>query len=101
MKLTDQQINWLRTHVGAIEVDYSDFDQLTTEAWTDATGLPDETVAWEAAFEEEGLRYEEVFTLGDLRTAEISDDTLKLADGRSLRFKWTRVIPWEQIDNEN
>lgn len=97
MKLTEAQIDWLLIHTGSIEIDHNDYDKLNH--WADRKA--DDDVAWEASFEHEGLIYEETITLGDLRTAEIEDDTLVLQDSRELRFKWTKVIPWEAMNDEN
>jgi len=96
MKLTEAQIDWLLIHTGSIEIDDNDYDKLII-----GSNRSDDDVAWEASFEHEGLIYEETITLGDLRTAEIDDDTLVLQDSRELRFKWTKVIPWEAMNNEN
>jgi len=96
MKLTEAQIDWLLIHTGSIEIDSNDYDKLII-----GSNRSDDDVAWEASFEYEGLIYEETITLGDLRTAEIDDDTLVLQDSRELRFKWTKVIPWEAMNNEN
>jgi hypothetical protein len=97
MKLTDKQINWLIKHVDVIEINLNDFDELHTPEH-DVTNKPDDTVVWSASSECEGLVFEEDITLSDLRHGTIEDDTLVTSDNRALRFKWTRVIAWEELD---
>jgi len=101
MKLTDKQINWLIKQTDVIEINGSDYDELHTLGH-DVTGKPDNTVVWEASFEDEDLIYEETITLGDLRHGEVcDDDDLITADGRVLVFKCGQVIELKELNNED